>query len=142
MKGFISTTFFGFFGYILALTTMSSPWLFGFWHVGGASLFIPLLFGWFHLIMCIFSNTKAGMLGVFPIQMHCVLNVLSGFILLVSPFLYGFCDRVYLPHLILGGLIFLMGLGVKNSPFINKPHQMLKEGGMTSLDSHEGRLMV
>jgi hypothetical protein len=142
MKGSISTTFFGFFSYVIALITMASPWLFGFVHFGGASLFIPLLFGWFHLIMAIFSNTKAGMVGVFPIQMHCVLNVLSGFILLVSPWLYAFSPNVFLPHLILGGLIFLSGILVKNSPLTNRPHEMLQEAGITSTDAHEGRLMI
>ena len=142
MKGFISTTFFGYSSYILALVTMFSPWLFGFVHVGGASLFIPLLFGWFQLIMAIFSNTKAGMVGVFPVQMHAVLNVLSGSILLFSPFLYAFSASVFWPHLILGGLIFLAGIFVQNSPLINRPHEMLPEAGITSTDAHEGRLMV
>ena len=142
MKGSISTSFFGFFSYIIALVTMSSPWLFGFWHFGGASLFIPLLFGWFQLIMAIFSNTEAGMIGVFPIQMHCVLNVLSGSILLFSPWLYDFSANVWAPQLILGGLIFLSGILATNSPLTNRPHEMLPEAGITSTDAHEGRLMV
>jgi len=142
MKGFISTTFFGFFSYILAIVTMSSPWLFGFAHFGGASLFLPLVLGWFQLLMCIFSNTKAGMVGVFPVQMHAVLDVISGFVLMVSPWLYGFTDNVWAPQFILGGLIFLFGLGVKNSPLTNKPHEMLKDGSLGSTDAHEGRLMV
>lgn len=142
MKGFISTTFFGYFGYLLAIVTGSSPWLFGFYHVGGASLFLPLLAGWFQLLMCIFSNTKAGMVGVFPIQMHCALNVFSGFYLLIAPWLYEFSPKVFWPHLILGGLILLMGVFVKNSPLRNAPHEILPEAGISSTDSHEGRLMV
>lgn len=142
MKGSISTTFFGYFSYIIALVTMSSPWLFGFVHVSAAALFIPLLFGWFQLIMAIFSNTKAGMVGIFPIQMHCVLNVLSGSILFISPLLYGFCSGVWAPHVILGGLLMLAGILVKNSPLTNAPHEMLPEAGIESTDAHEGRLMV
>lgn len=142
MKGFIPTTFFGFFSYIIGLVTLASPWLFGFDHVGGASLFLPILFGWFQIIMAIFGVSKAGMVKAFPIQMHCVLNAFSGFVLLVSPWMYGFHPAVFWPHLILGGIILFFGIFVLNSPFINKPHKMLKEGGITSTDAHEGRLMV
>jgi len=142
MKGYISTTFFGYVSYLIALVTLGSPWLFGFGQVGGASLFLPLLLGWFQLIMCIFSNTKAGMVGVFPIQMHCVLDSFSGFVLLVAPWIYGFHPKVFVPHLILGAIILLKGVYVKNSPFINDPHKILKEAGITSTDAHEGRLMV
>jgi len=148
MKGFISPTFFGYFNYLLAIVTMASPWLFcsvdgtPFIHIGGASLFFPLMFGWFQLLMAIFSNSKAGIIGVFPIQMHCTLDTLTGFVLLTTPWLYGFHDRVFLPHLILGAIIFIFGIGTKNSPLINEPHEMLQEGGIGSTDSHEGRLMV
>src|SRR5471030_3017271 len=142
MKGFIPTSFFGYCSYILAIVTGASPWLFGFAHFGGACLFLPLLFGWFQLIMSIFSNTEGGMVGVFPVQMHAVLDVISGFVLLVSPFLYGFTPNVWAPHVILGGLLFLFGIGVKNSPFTNKPHKPLPEGSLESTDSTEGRLYV
>jgi hypothetical protein len=140
MKGFISTSFFGYFSYLLAIVMISSPWLFGFVSIGGASLFIPLMFGWFQLIMCIFSNTKGGMVGVFPVQMHTTLDTLTGFVILVSPFLYGFYDLVCLPHVIFGAILLILGIYTKNSPLSNRPHEMLPEGGITSTDSLEGTL--
>ncbi len=142
MKAFIPTTFFGYFNYVIAIITMSSPWLFEFINIGGASLFLPLMLGWFQLIMAIFSNAKGGMVGAFPVKMHCVLDTISGFVLMVSPWLYGFNQKgVFLPHLILGGIILALGLFTKGSPLTCPPHEMLQEGGITSLDSHEGRMM-
>lgn len=144
MKGLISTKTFGYINYPLALLMMVSPWLFcstdgtPFWHVSAAALFFPLVFGWFHLLMAIFSKSKAGMVGIFPIQMHCTLDVISGFAIAMSPFLYGFYHKVFLPHLILGGIIFFLGIYTKNSPLLNQPHEMIEgEYGIQSTDAHE-----
>ncbi|MES2275630.1 MAG: SPW repeat protein [Bacteroidota bacterium] len=143
MKGSISQTFFSYFNYLLAAVMMSSPWLFGFVHIGGAALFFPFMFGWHQLLMAIFSNTKGGMVRVFPIQMHCTLNVITGFVLMVTPWMYGFAGKgVWLPHLVMGAIVFILGMYTKNSPMINEPHEMLKEGGIQSTDSHEGRMMI
>jgi len=141
MKNLISTTFYGYFNYVIALVTLSSPWLFNFWHVGGASLFLPMAFGWFQLIMAIFSVNKAGFMKVFPNQMHHLLDVFCGFWLLVAPFFYGFCDRVMWPHVILGAIFLIVGICTKNSPFTNRATEMLPEAGIQSLDAHEGRIM-
>jgi len=141
MKGFISTTFFGYFNYLLAIALMSSPWLFGFVHTGGAALFFPLMFGWFSLLMAIFSRAKGGMVGIFPIQMHCTLLTITGFVLLVSPYLYGFHAKgVWAPHVVLGGIALFMGLFTQGSPLTCPPAEMFQEGGIGSTDSLENRL--
>lgn len=142
MKGFISTTFFGYFNYLLAVLMMTSPWLFGFEKFGGAALFFPFMFGWYHLLMAIFSISKAGMVRIFPIQMHCTLHTITGFVLMVAPWMYGFHTKVWLPHLAIGAVLFILGINTKNSPLINQPHEMLKDGQLGSTDEHEGRLMV
>jgi hypothetical protein len=147
MKAFISHSFFGYFAYPLAIVTMASPWIFNsangthFVNVGGASLFFPFMFGWFSLLMAIFSNTK-GFINIFPSQMHCTLLTIVGFVIMVAPWLYGFHDRVFLPHLILGAINFIMGVYTKGSPVTCPPHEMLQESGIQSTDSHEGRMMV
>jgi hypothetical protein len=142
MKGFISNTFFGYFSYVLGVVMMASPWLFHFVDVRGAALFFPFMFGWFQIIMAIFSRTKAGMVGVFPVQMHCFLNTFAGFAIMCTPWMYGFAPKVFLPHLILGGIMFTLGVFTKNSPVINEPHEMVPERGIQSTDASEGRMMV
>lgn len=142
MKGFISTTLFGYINYVLALVMMSSPWLFGFAHFGGAAFFFPFMFGWFHLLMAIFSISKAGMVGIFPIQMHCTLETITGFVFVVIPWMYGFHAKVWLPHVIMGIVLLILGIYTKNSPLRNPAHQMLPEGQLGSTDSSDGRLSV
>jgi hypothetical protein len=140
MKNIVSTTFYGYFNYVLALVTMASPWLFNFWHVGGAALFPPLIFGWFQLIMAIFSVNKAGFMKIFPNQFHMVLDVFAGFVILVSPFLYNFADQVWVPHVIIGGIMLLVGVLTFGSPLQNLSTSRLQEGNLGSVASNEGRL--
>lgn len=141
MKGSISTTFFSYFNYVLAVLMMTSPWLFGFVHVGGACLFFPFMFGWHQLLMAIFSKAKGGMVGIFPIQMHCFLDTITGFVLLVTPFMYGFAGKgVWVPHVVFGLIIMILGINTKNSPLINEPHEMEEEHGIQSTDASEHTL--
>jgi hypothetical protein len=146
MKPFISTAFYGVVNYILALTLIASPWLFDLVNVSSAALLIPLYIGWLQLIMAIFADTEVGFIKQFPIQIHLVLDVVMGFFLLVSPWLYTFSSKnsgtAFWPALLLGGLLFFMGIFTKKSPFLTKPHHAAPEGQLTSTDSYEGRLNI
>ena len=142
MKPFISTTFYGFFNHLLALTLIASPWLFGFANVSSAALFLPIYFGWLQLIMAIFTDNKASLIRKFPMQMHLVFDVFMGFVLMVSPWLYGFSSKVFLPQLLIGLLLFCLGIFTQKSPFLTYPHHSVPEGQLTSTDSTEGRLSI
>lgn len=130
MNGVISTKTLGIFDYIVGLVTASSPWLFGFAHVGGASLFLPLFIGCMVVLMSIFSNYEFGAIKIFPMQMHLSLEVFFGFFLFVSPFLYGFYHLVFLPQVILGLIMLLLGIFTKNSPFNDDGYATFDSRGM------------
>ena len=144
MKPFISTTTYGVINYIIGLTLLSLFYTDDLMHVGGAAMFIPILMGAFLTYIAIFSDNGAGFIKVFPMQMSLFLAMFAGFLLIVGPFFYGFAfDKdVYRVHLLIGAILFFCALFTKGSPFTTKPHHMLQEGGITSTDSSEGRLMV
>jgi hypothetical protein len=133
MKPFIPTSVYGFFNYASALTLIASPWLFGFYNVGGASFFLPLVFGWLQLIMAIFSNHEWGFIKVFPVSMHCFIDVVGGSFLLISPFLYGYSSQIFWPQLLLGSLIFFLGIFTKSSPFTDEARHVFRGGLMDSI---------
>jgi hypothetical protein len=128
MKPFVPTAVYGFFNYAVALTLMASPWLFGFSHVGGASFFLPLVFGWLQLIMAIFSRHEWGFIKVFPVPMHCFIDVVGGSFLLASPFVYAYSPYVFWPPLVLGSLVFLLGIFTQTSPITDEPMHVFKDG--------------
>src|SRR5271167_262466 len=110
MKPFISTVFYGVLNYILAFTLIASPWLFDLVNISSAAFLIPIYIGWLQLIMAIFADTEVGFIKQFPVQIHLVLDVVMGFFLFVSPWLYTFSSKAFWPEVLLGGLLFFMGI--------------------------------
>ena len=125
MKPFISTAFFGVLTYLVALTLIASPWIFGLVDVSSAALFLPIYFGWLQLIMAIFSNNNTGFIPQFPIRTHMALLTIMGFVLLVSPWLYTFSDKACWPEVLFGLLLMCMGIFTKKSPFSDNANKEL-----------------
>jgi hypothetical protein len=134
MKPFISTSFYGVINWVGSFLLLTSPWFLGYYKVGGVAFLLPTLFGWLQFIMAVFSNNKHGFIRQFPMEMHLFLDVIIGSFLLCSPFVYGFADKVFWPHLLLGGMFFLAGIFTKGSPFFGM-RKHVAEGQLTSTDS-------
>ena len=117
---FISTKFHAVLDYVGGILITASPWIFGFQDVNAAAMFLPILFGSLQLVMLIFTDHEGGWIRVIPIQTHLFLDMLVGFILMVSPFVYGFYPHIFLPHVLLGLLVFGAGIFTHGSPFLNK----------------------
>lgn len=147
MKPFISTKFYGVMNYLIAVALMLAPWFIPasngqpFFRIGGASLFLPLLIGWVQLIMAFFSANPHGVIKQFPMQMHHFQDVLTGSFLFASPFVYGFSDKIWWPHVLFGALLMIMGIFTRNSPFTTPPPHPQPQGGLTSVDYEEQSLM-
>ncbi|NCD72150.1 SPW repeat domain-containing protein [Mucilaginibacter agri] len=116
MTTFISTKFLGVLDYITSIVIAASPWLFHYdLSLSAAILFIPVFLGCMQLLMTIFSNYEFGMIKVFPMPAHLFLDGFVGFMLLISPFLYGFAHAVFLPQVILGLILLSMSIFTKDS---------------------------
>jgi hypothetical protein len=129
MKAFISPGLHGIMDYIMGVVVTASPWLFGFVPVGGAALFIPVVFGALLCIMSIFTANPKGLFPVIPFQVHLVIDMFVGFLLFVSPFLYGFYPFVVLPHVLLGLLLMGAGIFTQPSPFLDDDLNVLDPRG-------------
>jgi len=141
MKPFISTKFYGVINYAVVILLLCTPWYLGYYHnaeyyyIGGAALFLPLLFGWIQFIMAVFSNNPHGLIKVFPMQMHLFLDVITGSFLLASPFVFGFSEKSFWPQVLIGALLCIAGVFTKKSPFLTKHQHPHAEGLITSTDS-------
>ncbi len=116
MKAIFSTKVHAVLDYIGGALITFSPWIFGFAPLGGAPLFIPLLIGSMQLVMALFSKHELGAFKAIPMQLHLTIDMLAGFILITSPFFYGFSQLVVWPHVLLGLLSLSAGLFTAQSP--------------------------
>ncbi len=98
---FISTRVHGFLDYAMGLLLIVAPWLFGF-AAGGAETWVPVVLGAGAILYSVLTDYELGLVRMIPMPAHLGLDALAGLLLAVSPWLFGFADYVYLPHLILG----------------------------------------
>lgn len=54
------------------------------------------------LLYSVLTNYELGLLKIIPINIHFMLDTISGMFLATSPWLLGFSELVFLPHLLLG----------------------------------------
>ena len=98
---FLSTKIHGVLDYLVGLFLMISPWLLNF-NRGGAETWVPVVLGAGALVYSLMTDYELGPFKVLSMPAHLALDLMSGVVLAASPWLFGFADYVYLPHLILG----------------------------------------
>jgi len=104
----------------------ASPWLFNFAN-GGAAQWVPVLVGVTALLMSILTNYEAGLVKRIPMPVHLTIDIVSGVLLAVSPWLFDFADFVYLPHLLLGLFEIGAGLFTERTPSYYSRHDVQGE---------------
>lgn len=97
----ISTKVHGIMDYIMGVILIASPWLFGF-AMGGAETWIPVILGITTIIYSLFTDYELSASRNISMKTHLGLDTVSAIFLAASPWLFGFADFVFWPHLILG----------------------------------------
>lgn len=98
---FIPTRVHGVLDYLVGVLLMAAPWLLGFAD-NTAQTYVPVALGIAALGYSLCTDYELGAFRGIPMKTHLVLDFISGVLLAASPWLFGFDDRVYLPHLLLG----------------------------------------
>lgn len=99
----IPTKIHGVLDYLSGPVFIASPWLFGFAD-GGAAQWAPIVAGIAILLLSVLTNYEAGLYKRIPMTIHLTLDVLLGVLLIASPWLMGFADYTYQPHVVLGAI--------------------------------------
>jgi hypothetical protein len=113
MLRFIPTRVHGFLDYGVGLLLIVAPWLLGFAN-GGAETWVPVVLGAGALLYSMLTRYELGLAKVIPMRVHLGLDVMSGIVLALSPWLFGFADYVYVPHLVFG--LLEIGAGLMTDP--------------------------
>lgn len=98
---FIDTRVHGIVDYLMGVFLMAAPWLFGF-ATGGAAQWVPVILGIAVLLYSLMTDYELGVIKVISMRAHLMIDLLSGVFLAASPWIFGFSEEVFLPHLILG----------------------------------------
>lgn len=98
---FIPTRVHGMLDYLVGALLIAAPWLFGFAR-GGAETIVPVVLGAGALLYSLFTDYELGLVRRIPMSTHLMLDLGSGLLLALSPWLFGFADYVRDPHLVLG----------------------------------------
>lgn len=103
----ISTRMHGVLDYLVSAFLIASPWIFGFAN-GDIEMWLPIIIGVATIIMSLFTDYELGVVKMLGWRMHLMMDTLTGLLLAISPWLFGFSDEVWAPHLIVG----LLEIGV------------------------------
>lgn len=112
---FIPTGIHGLIDYIWGLFLAVSPWLFGFADNLPAT-YVAWAFGLGAIAYSLVTRYEAGLLPIVPVPVHLILDVVAGAALAASPWLFGFADRVFWPHLAFGLFSVVAGLITEQHP--------------------------
>ncbi|GEN77334.1 SPW repeat protein [Chryseobacterium hagamense] len=87
--------------YLVGILLIGAPWILGFADDTAATT-VPVILGASTLLYSLFTDYEYGLARMIPYKVHLAIDFTAGTLLLISPWLFGFSDRVYLPHVILG----------------------------------------
>jgi len=105
----ISRKFHAMMDYIVGILLIAAPWIFGFSDIQAAK-WVAIIIGLMVLLMSMVTDYEGGGKKMLSMGTHLTMDVIAGIFLAASPWIFGFSDEVYLPHLIVGILEIGAGL--------------------------------
>lgn len=111
----IPTKVHGYLDYIVGLLLIAAPWIFNFADDTIAT-YIPVALGIFAIVYSLLTDYELGVTRLISLRIHLTLDMAGGLLLAVSPWIFGFADRVYLPHLIVGIMEIVVALMTRTQP--------------------------
>ena len=112
---FISTRTHGVLDYLMGLLLLAAPYALGFAD-GTAAQWVPQLLGLVAIGGAMLTDYELGVMRVIPMPVHLMIDIGSGALLALSPWLFGFSDRVFWPHLLVGLMEIGAGLTTRTVP--------------------------
>lgn len=111
----ISTRTHGIIDYLTGILLILAPWLFGF-ATGGVEQWLPQVLGAMTIVMSLLTQYELSIAKVIPLNVHLGVDMASGALLAVSPWLFGFADIIWWPHLLVGLMEIVVPLMTRRQP--------------------------
>jgi hypothetical protein len=116
----IITRVHGILDYLVSLILIGAPWILGF-SQGGAETWVPVILGVASIIYSLMTSYEFSVARMIVMRTHLGLDIASGIVLALSPWIFRFSSLVYMPHLILG--ILEVGVALMTDPSPYKQHE-------------------
>jgi hypothetical protein len=87
--------------YLVAVLLITAPWIFGF-DRGGAETWMPVVLGIGTILYSLLTDYELGVWRRISMRTHLTLDLINGLLLAASPWIFGFANYIWQPHLILG----------------------------------------
>src|SRR5438874_6134365 len=112
----LSTRLHAYLDYSISLFLMLAPAIFGFGEADRETI-IPILAGMTICFYSFFTNYDGGLYPRLSMKTHYILDLAVGVMVMFSPWLFGFHNFVYKPHVLIGLIISLIAI-VCLKPFV------------------------
>jgi len=109
---FLDTKFHGYLDYTIGILLLFIPSVM---HLEAhtAQSLIFYIFGIFTLFLALHTDYEAGLYKLLPVEVHVVIEVVTGLFFALSPWIFGFAGKVFFPHLFFGVMTIVLSLGTK-----------------------------
>lgn len=98
---FIPTRVHGMMDYLVGALLIGAPWLFGF--AGNeAATWTVVIIGAGTIVYSLLTNYELGAASLISMPTHLGIDGLAGIVLIGSPWLFGFAEVVWVPHVVIG----------------------------------------
>ena len=111
----IDTRTHGILDYATGALLLAAPYLFGF-ATGGIEQWLPQLLGAMTIAMSLFTDYELSISRAIPLRVHLGMDMLSGALLAVSPWLFGFAGLIWWPHLLVGLVEIVVPMLTRRTP--------------------------
>ena len=120
---FVPTQVHGIFDYIGGFGLIASPFIFGFYSMGGIAVILPIVLGIGLILYSLLTNYERGIPGLkfIPMPVHLVFDFVAAAFLAVAPFLFSYSNQglnVWLPQVVAGIAVILLVIVSQTHPYL------------------------
>lgn len=101
--------------YATGLLLIVAPYLFDFAN-GGIAQWLPILLGVVIIVISLFTRYELSVVKLIPLRVHLGVDVVGGLLLAASPWLFGFADLIWWPHVVVGLVEIVVPLLTRRDP--------------------------
>jgi hypothetical protein len=101
LASIIPTRVHGILDYLMGVLLIAAPWLLGFAD-NRAAMAIMVVLGLGAIVYSLITDYELAVARILPMHVHLWLDLMAGVLLVASPWLFGFADRIVWPHVTFG----------------------------------------